>query len=93
MGAATGITLSRVDFSDPQGGKGPCDRKAAIIKAAHVRRFINEGHNVQTAEDLETVMLSGGGLTGIRVALVDSLEIKENPIKWDGISLIKRLST
>lgn len=90
MGAATGITLSRVDFSDPQGGKGPCDRKAASIKA-HVRRFINEGHDVQTAEDLETAMLSAGGLTGIRVALVDSLGIKENPIKWDGISLINNL--
>ena len=90
MGAATGITLSRVDFSDPQGGKGPCDRKAATIKA-HVRRFINEGHDVQTAEDLETAMLSAGGLTGVRVALVDSLGIKENPIKWDGISLINNL--
>ena len=22
-----------IDFSDPQGGKGPCDRKAATIKA------------------------------------------------------------
>jgi hypothetical protein len=22
----------RMDFSDPQGGKGPCDRKAAFIK-------------------------------------------------------------
>ena len=78
MGAATGITLSRVDFSDPQRGKGPCDRKAATIKA-HVRRFINEGHDVQTAEDLETAMLSGGGLTAIRVALVDLLGIKETP--------------
>ena len=66
------------------------NRKAATIKA-HVRRFINEGHNVQIAEDLETAMLSAGGLTGIRVALVDSLGIKENPIKWDGISLINNL--
>ena len=48
MGAATGIHVKRVDFSDPQGGKGPCDRKAATIKA-HVRRYINEGHDVLTA--------------------------------------------
>ncbi|KAL9962224.1 hypothetical protein ACROYT_G031306 [Oculina patagonica] len=33
MGEATGIDVKRVDFSDPQGGKGPCDRKAASIKA------------------------------------------------------------
>ena len=79
-----------MDFSDSQGRKGPCDHKAATIKA-HVRRFINEGHDVQTAEDLKTAMLSAGGLTGIRVAVVDSLGIKENPIKWDGISLINNL--
>ena len=29
MGAATGISLSRVDFSDPQGGEGPCNCKAS----------------------------------------------------------------
>ena len=29
MAAKTGIAVGRVDFSDPQGGKGACDRKAA----------------------------------------------------------------
>ena len=57
----------------------------------HQSRFINEGHDVQTAEDLKTAMLSAGGITGIRVALVDSLGIKDNPIKWDDISLINNL--
>lgn len=90
MGAVTGISVSRIDFSDPQGGKGPCDRKAATIKA-HVRRFINEGHDVQTPRDLEAAMLSAGGLSGIRVAVVDSLGVKDSPIKWDGISLINNL--
>ena len=90
MEAVTGIAVSRVDFSDPQGGKGPCDRKAATIKA-HVRRFVNKGNDVQTPKDLETPMLSAGGLSGIRVALVDSLGIKDGPIKWDGISLINNL--
>ena len=65
MGATTRITLSRVDFSDPQGGKDLYNHKAATIKA-HVCRFINKGHNVQTVEDLETAMLSAGGLSGIR---------------------------
>lgn len=37
MEKETGIKVQRVDFNDPQGGKGPCDRKAATIKA-HVRR-------------------------------------------------------
>ncbi|XP_078380246.1 uncharacterized protein LOC144663200 [Oculina patagonica] len=87
MGAATGITVSRVDFSDPQGGKGPCDRKAATIKG-HVRRFVNEGHDVQTSKDLETAILSAGGFPEIRVVRVDSLGIEESAIKWHGISLI-----
>ena len=90
MGDVTGIAVSRVDFSDPQGGKGPCDRKAATIKV-HVRRFVNEGHDVQTPKDLETAMLSAEGVPGVRVTLVDSLGIKDSPIKLDGISLINNL--
>ena len=31
----------RLDFSDPQGGKGACDRKAATIKA-HIKIHLNE---------------------------------------------------
>ena len=69
MGAATGIHVKRVDFSDPQGGKGPCDRKAATIKAP-VRCYINEGHDVLTARDFKDAVLSHGGVKGVRVALV-----------------------
>ena len=29
----SGIQVRRIDFSDPQGGKGSCDRKAAQVKA------------------------------------------------------------
>ena len=67
----TGVRVRRVDFSDPQGGKGACDRKAASIKA-HVRRYINEGHDVQNAKDFKDAMLCNGGLNGVRVALVDA---------------------
>lgn len=42
MAGKTGIAVGRVGFSDPQGGKGACDRKAATIKA-HVRRYVSEG--------------------------------------------------
>lgn len=67
----TGVSVRRVDFSDPQGGKGACDRKAATIKA-HVRRHVNEGHDVQNAKDFKDAVLSSGGLSGVRVALVDA---------------------
>ncbi|CAG2243920.1 unnamed protein product [Mytilus edulis] len=42
------IKVNRMDFSDPQGGKSICDRKAAHVKAC-IRRYVNEGNNVITA--------------------------------------------
>lgn len=89
MKKRTGIQVRRVDFSDPQGGKGPCDRKAASIKA-HVRRYINEGNDVQTAQDFQKSMLSGMGIKGLRVTLVDATAKKcvEPQIKLDGISTL-----
>ena len=90
MGAATGIHVKRVDFSDPQGGKGPCDRKAATIKA-HVRRYINEGHDVLTARDFKDAVLSHGGVKGVRVALVtDASQQPQQELsgRWSGISFL-----
>ena len=69
MKTKTGVRVRRVDFSDPQGGKGACGRKAASIKA-HVRRHINKGHDVQIPKDFRDAKLSNGGLNGVRVALV-----------------------
>lgn len=45
------------DFSDPQGGKGPCDRLAATCKL-HIRVFINEGHDVTNTEEMKKALLS-----------------------------------
>ena len=42
------IELKRFDFSDPQGGKGSCDRKAATIKS-HMHTHPNSGHDIETA--------------------------------------------
>ena len=41
-------SFRRIDFSDPQGGKGAADCLPATCKA-HVRIFINEGHDVTNA--------------------------------------------
>ena len=51
--------------------EGACDRKAATVKA-HVRRYVNEGHNVVTAREFHDAMLSHRGINGVRVALVTS---------------------
>ncbi|KXJ11458.1 hypothetical protein AC249_AIPGENE89 [Exaiptasia diaphana] len=85
--ASTGINIRRIDFSDPQGGKGPCDRKAATIKA-HVRRYINEGNDVSTAKQFKEAMTSYGGVNGVRVALVDLKEEHKTSLegKIEGVS-------
>lgn len=55
-----GVRVARVDFSDPKGGKGTADRPAATCKC-HIRIYINEGHNVSTAEEMKEALLSHGG--------------------------------
>ena len=86
ISASTGIHIKRVDFSDPQGGKGACDRKAATVKG-HVRRYINEGNDVETVDEFKKAILSHGGLSGVRVALVDDPKFRYSiQGKWDGIS-------
>lgn len=86
------LQVSRVDFSEPQGGKGPCDRKAANIKA-HIRRHLNEGHDVDTPEEMYKAITSGDGVRGVRVALVDASSVSSiSTGKLDGISKLNNFS-
>jgi hypothetical protein len=39
------VKIARIDFSDPQGGKGAADRLAATCKN-DIRAYINEGNDV-----------------------------------------------
>ena len=87
-GEARGIIVRRLDFSDPQGGKGACDRKAATIKA-HIKVHLNEGHDVETASQMVDAMQSSGGVPGLCVRLCD--RVVSSPvlqIKLDGVSTI-----
>ena len=91
-GQRTGITVQRYDFSEPQSGKDICDRKTAPMKA-HIRRWVNEKHDVITAEDMKTALGSHGGVKGVRAAVVQvdtSREITANKIP--GISLLNNFS-
>jgi hypothetical protein len=47
--------IVRIDFSDPQGGKGACDRKAATLKN-HMRSYLNSGNDVTNAEEMKTAI-------------------------------------
>lgn len=85
---STGIFIKRIDFSDPQGGKGPCDRFAATMKC-HVRAWLNEGHDVSNAEEFQEALLSHGGVPGTRICLLEDLNYPEClSDKWPGISKI-----
>ena len=68
LGLQHGVTVKGLDFSDPQGGKGPCDRKAAKIKS-HMRIHLNSGNDIETAERMKDAMLSSGGIPGVDVTL------------------------
>ena len=86
----TGVRVASADFNDPQSGKGPCDGKATSIKA-HIRRFINEGHDVTAAQQFRHAILSSGGVSGVRVVIVGLLPWKTTPLKLAVISLQKHL--
>ena len=80
-----------VDLSDPQWGKGSCDRKAATIKC-HMRRFLNSGHDIETAEQMKSAMESSGCVPRVRVMLCSSQDIpKPVAVKWEGVSFINNI--
>jgi len=84
-GDIAGVAVVQNDFSDPQGGKGVCDRQASTIKG-NVRRYINEGHNVTTATQLKTATESGPG--SCPKAGCVALNPSTQKVKWDGTSLL-----
>lgn len=82
---STGIKVARMDFSDPQGGKGSADRLAATCKC-HIRIYLNEGHDVTTAEEMKQALLSHGGVSGLRVAVLPSITETAERQSISGIS-------
>ena len=61
VGDEARVTLKRMDFSDPQGGKGVCDRKAATIKS-HMHIYLNEGNDIENAVQMKAAIESSGGV-------------------------------
>ncbi|KAK3732767.1 hypothetical protein QZH41_006933 [Actinostola sp. cb2023] len=87
-----GINIQRIDFSDPQGGKGACDRNAANIKN-HMRRYLNSGNDIETAEQMKSAIESFGGIPGVRV-MVCALHPTTDGVtaKWEGVSHINNIA-
>ena len=81
-----GVTVKRLDFSDPQAGKGACDRKAATIKA-RMRIHLNEGNEIENAAQMVEAMRSSGGVSSLHVTLCEMANPRTSAIvKFDGVS-------
>lgn len=74
LGESVGIRILRYDFSDPQAGKDVCDRRIATLKS-HMRRFINEGNDINTANDMKVAIESYGG---VKVCYATVAEIQDS---------------
>ena len=86
-----GINLKRVGFSDPQSGKGSCDRMAATIKS-HMRIYVNAGHDIETASQMMTAIESSGGMAGVSMTVSGPQPAaKSAPVKWEGVSFINNI--
>ena len=59
LGKRVGIRIFRYDLGDPQAGKDVCDHRIATLKS-HMRRFINEGNDINTANDMKVAIESYG---------------------------------
>ena len=91
LSARSGMQVKQIDFSDPQGGKGSCDRKAAQVKA-HVKSYVNEGNSVTTPSDLKTAIESRGGIPGVRVAVVQTSNENTKTYKLESINTLNNFS-
>ena len=60
----------------------------------HVRRYVNEGNDVLTPADFQGAILSYGGVSGVRIATVDTAidETVGTQGKWKGISTLNNIS-
>ncbi len=85
------MNLVCIDFSDPQGGKGACDRKAATIKN-HMKKYLNSGHDIDNAQQMKSAMESFEGIPGLGVTLCGVQDSLDLPVKWEGVSFINNIA-
>lgn len=91
LGAELGVVIKRLDFSDPQGGKGACDRKAATVKS-HMHIHLNAGHDIETPAQMREAILSSGGVPSLSVTLCESFTSPPMATyKIDGVSTLSNI--
>ena len=70
MGKRHRVEFKRYDFPDLQSGKDICDRTIASMKT-HMRRWVNEDHDITTAEEMKIALESHEGIRGCRFAVAE----------------------
>ena len=92
IGHQEGVAIRRLDFSDAQGGKEACDRKAATIKV-HMRAYLNSGHDIDSADQMYNAMTSSGVIPSLSVTLCDCVTAAQpDPYKIDGVSFLSNIA-
>ena len=80
-----------VDFSEPQGEKGTCDRKAATIKS-HMAEYLNSGREIETAAQMKEAIESSRGVRGISVKVCSPPDVSSTKsFKWEKVSFVSNL--
>ena len=91
LGKQEGVAVKRLDFSDPQGGKGACDRKAATIKS-HMRVYLDSGNDIETPEQMYEAITSFGGVPSCSVSICESATYPDLPqYKINGVSFLTNI--
>ncbi|CAF4127583.1 unnamed protein product, partial [Rotaria magnacalcarata] len=83
----TGIWIKSIDFCDPQSGKGPCDRIAAVIKCS-IRRFINEKNNCTNAIEF---LMAAEQTNGIEFYASEIPNPHMEKVEWKGVKQINNI--
>jgi len=68
LGECSRVRVACYDFSEPQAVKDICDRQIASIKS-HIRRFVNEGNDVEMAASMKAAIESHGCMKGSYVSV------------------------
>ena len=79
-----------MNFSDPQGGKGACDRRAANVKT-HMKVNLNQGNDIENATQMVVAMKSSNGTPALNATLCDSL-VTPIPLFQDTLDGVSSLS-
>ena len=92
IGCQQAVAMRRLDFSDAQGIKGACDRKAATQKV-HMRACLNSNHGIESADHIYDAITSSAGIPSLSATLCDSVTAAQaGRYKIDEVSFFSNIA-